>query len=341
MTIVYHRTSYDDLINSVYTSGFKAGKGNFYGDGFYGTYDLISQEKSNMAEKYGHIIVKFAVPIEDFFIFEWEEFIKAPIYKELEANEDNFIEKQIEYYHIDLYDNISNIPNDANYSSRIALWLYHNSNLERKVLGIIFEGSSDGKIIVAYDTESIIPLSYKVDGDSDFSKVNRNKDYMKRVLRRKLSPFYTKGKDIPKWLQNATKKDEDFYIKPGGFVVWRNGKWISGVWENGEWQAGIWFDGTWFDGTWGYGIWKDGEWLNGVWKSGTWKNGTWYKGRWKYGTWAGGTWKSGVWEQGDWENGIWEEGWIYDPNREGNFDLSWEIDGDFVKSPINPKEYWE
>jgi hypothetical protein len=63
-------------------------------------------------------------------------------------------------------------------------------------------------------------------------------------------------------------------------------------------------------GTWENGIWEDGEWINGVWKDGIWEDGT------------------------------WEQGWIYDPNKKGNYEDNWKWDGDYVHSLINPKEYF-
>jgi len=52
MAIVFHRTSVSDLVNKVFTSGFKPGTGDKYGRGFYATYELESQERPEM-KKYG------------------------------------------------------------------------------------------------------------------------------------------------------------------------------------------------------------------------------------------------------------------------------------------------
>jgi hypothetical protein len=86
----------------------------------------------------------------------------------------------------------------------------------------------------------------------------------------------------------------------------------------------------------GINIWKGGTWERGIWESGVWENGTWEDG-----LWLDGTWKDGNWESGTWENGIWESGWIFDPYKKGNYQPGWEWDGRFVKSPINPKEYFK
>jgi len=158
--------------------------------------------------------------------------------------------------------------------------------------------------------------------------------------------------------------------------VWVNGEWNNGTWEKGIWVGGIWYDGDWYDGKWEFGTWTDGLWMNGTWESGIWEAGGWKDGLWKGGTWKGGRWKSGYWKDGDWENGIWEDGrwekgywkkgtwkggvwwngiwdggvwqkgiWktglIYDPDKKGNFEEDWKWESPYyVRSPINPKEYF-
>ena len=54
-----------------------------------------------------------------------------------------------------------------------------------------------------------------------------------------------------------------------------------------------------------------------------------------------GSFPNGTWEDGDWKNGTWERGWIFDPNKKGNFEKDWEWDGDYVKSPMTPKDYFD
>jgi hypothetical protein len=124
--------------------------------------------------------------------------------------------------------------------------------------------------------------------------------------------------------------------------MWQKGIWEDGIWENGTWENGIWKNGNWEDGTWNNGTWEDGNWNNGNWYYGLWKNGHWDFGTWYNGTWENGTWKNGMWYNGEWKSGEWVAGLIYDPNKKGNFknDWNWNKDG-FVRSPINPKEYFE
>ena len=66
----------------------------------------------------------------------------------------------------------------------------------------------------------------------------------------------------------------------------------------------------------------------------------WINGTWEGGIWKDGTWKDGHWNSGTWEGGTWVEGWIYDPQRKGNYKDSWEDNREYVRSPISPKKYW-
>ncbi len=87
--------------------------------------------------------------------------------------------------------------------------------------------------------------------------------------------------------------------------------------------------------------WTGGTWNDGIWENGIWENGIWKDGTWEFGTWEDGTWKDGWWRGGTWEKGIWENGGIFDPEKIGNFESTWKWDiGNYVNSPINPKEYF-
>ena len=52
-------------------------------------------------------------------------------------------------------------------------------------------------------------------------------------------------------------------------------------------------------------------------------------------------WDDGIWLCGTWESGKWKIGWIYDPDKIGNYQPEWEWDGKYVHSPINPKDYFK
>jgi hypothetical protein len=111
-----------------------------------------------------------------------------------------------------------------------------------------------------------------------------------------------------------------------GIKTWKDGTWKDGTWRNGTWE-----NGTWENGTWQKGLWLNGLWCNGLWKNGTWENGTW----------KDGLWQDGLWQDGTWEGGYWKSGWIYDPHKKGNYQPDWRWKGDYVHSPINPKDYFK
>lgn len=119
-----------------------------------------------------------------------------------------------------------------------------------------------------------------------------------------------------------------------------NGK-KDGVWEDKVWYDGIWEDGVWASGTWKNGKWLKGFWNSGVWEDGTWHDGEWKDGRFKEGMFLNGTWYDGIWEGGIWKGGEWKTGLIYDPKRKGNYKTNWKWKGDYVQSPISPKEYFK
>jgi len=201
MATVFHRTSVSDLVNKVFDSGFKPGNGDMYGKGFYSTYELESQLRANMSDTYGPIIVKFACPISTFFVFDYEEFKKSPNFNKLgKPNEKNFLKAQFEFFKMD-YSNFD-FSKKQSYTSETALWCTKNiPNFKKLCEGIVFTGSRDGKVLVSYNTKLIFPLSYSTNNGKTWEKVEKNKDYLKKVAK-------VKSRFIPDLLV----KPEDFGI---------------------------------------------------------------------------------------------------------------------------------
>ena len=137
---------------------------------------------------------------------------------------------------------------------------------------------------------------------------------------------------VPQWFRDAKKSYQKWYYNANmDEIVWLKGNWQKGNWQKGTWQDGWWWSSTWQNGTWQDGIWKDG-----IWKDGTWKDGIWWKG-----TWQKGIWQDGYWVEGTWQNGTWQKGWIYDPDKIGNYQNNWKWNNKRVESPINPKQYFK
>lgn len=189
--VVYHRTEVEDLINKIYTSGFKVGNGDLHGKAFYGTYDLKSQQTERMKDMYGDIIVKFIInSLNKFFFFDFEEFVKSPIYKKLKSTKETFIQDQIQYYGIN-YD-VNSLQNlHYEYSVDVATELYDLSfNLIRKVDGLIFTHKRNGKTIACYNTNLLIPVSVSTDEGKTFQKYdNKSKEYLQKVFAKSLETF--------------------------------------------------------------------------------------------------------------------------------------------------------
>jgi hypothetical protein len=199
MATVFHRTSVSDLVNKVYTEGFKPGFGAFYGKGFYATYELESQQRDKM-KKYGGIIVKFAVPIENFFIFDYGEFVKSPNFQKLgRPSIENFLQVQVKHFNIQGLEKryFSRIKNTT-YTSKLALLYYQNiPNFTKLCQGTIFSGEQDGHVLVAYDTQIIMPLSYSTNNGKTFESVEKNKEYLKKVSSIQTTKFEPNLKNRP------------------------------------------------------------------------------------------------------------------------------------------------
>jgi len=306
LATVYHRTSYKNLIKSIYTKGFKPGVGTAYGKGFYATYDLESQEKDEMAVSYGDFVVKFVISTNNFFFFEYEEFAKSPLSRKLKSNKETFILDQMEHYKLSITKAGADINKLKKYNESwmFADWFNSNTDLKKKVKGIIYKSPRDGKTLLSYEAGGIVPVAYKKDGEDDFTKVERDRTHFKKATKSKNTPFNIKQRHAvsTEWIKKATIKNGDYEVDRNR-VTWYNGTWVNGVWVDGDWEKGIWLNGTWLNGEW-----QKGQWHNGIWKGGNW-----------YG------------------------GWIKDIDKKGNFEKDWKWDhkNEFVFSPISPKEYWK
>lgn len=195
LAIVYHRSHSDNLISSVKAKGYNPGSGDMYGRGFYATYDLDSQLRADMQDSYGDHVYKFAVDTSKYFFFDYSEFEKTPLFREYNKkypgnpiNETNFIRFQFQYFNImdkpnykeysskesfnaakkeylDKLHKSANIiqkKSQKNYTSDAAEYtygVYSLYNFTEKVKGIVFTGRHDGRVLVAYDTSTIKPLS--------------------------------------------------------------------------------------------------------------------------------------------------------------------------------------
>jgi hypothetical protein len=178
--IVYHRTEVEDLADKIYTSGFKPGGGAMYGKACYATYDLESQEEEDMFDRYGNVIVKFSVDLTGFMFFDWSEFVRTPLYSEKlsKSTKETFIQDQITYYKISMKKPFE--QKKTKFTSNHALFVYNNSDLTRKVAGIVFTGETDGKVLACYDVNRLRPISFRID-DDEWIKGELTKDFVRKT----------------------------------------------------------------------------------------------------------------------------------------------------------------
>jgi hypothetical protein len=171
-------------------------------------------------EHYGNIVVKFAYSLDNkIFICDWSEFRKTELSKKLNATKEDFIRKQIKYFKIPIK-NISFLEKYykqiGSQTSKLAYKLYDEYYINRYCNGMIFTGKRDGKVLVVYDTDGLIPLSARIDGQKEFKKSAINKNYLKKWMKQKGSKEYKPKERFKNWLmlmKDFIKEDilEEYY----------------------------------------------------------------------------------------------------------------------------------
>lgn len=322
--VVYHRTKYKDLAKAILASGYNPGRGAMYGRGFYATYEEYSQDNERMKSVYGPYVLKAAVPLDGFLILDWEVFRNHPLQKTLQADETDYIVKQLDHYGIQ-----SSFPGLNNYgaartTSNLAAALTKSPTFPKKVRGIVFTGHLDGRVLLAYHPSTIIPLGMKKDGEEEYTRVEASAEYRQNVRKARTSDPDPHPYKIPSWLEKAEKSDWKAVIRDENRIVWKSGIWHQGIWKGDTWVSGTWESGSFSDGKW-----LNGHWLSGRWSGDVWEDGVWEEGIWERGTFKGGTWKSGLWVSGVWKGGTWITGKIYNPET-----MKLE------SSDVNPKEFF-
>jgi hypothetical protein len=321
--IIYHRTNIENLVDKIYIDGFKPGHGALYGVGCYGTYNLESQLKPEMRNKYGKAIIKFMITSTSRFLFlDYDEFIKSPLVKKINTNKKDFIIDQLKYYEFDEIKSLSDLFSSdytPDFTSDFAkkVYEYYKNSISKIIDGMVFKGRQDFDVILIYNLDLLIPLSYSIDEGKTWNKPNqKNLDYLSKVFSETEKVNVVKNKiykklDKDHWIHKA-KTSANFELD---FQQQRI-SWIYGTWHDGTWEDGVWRDGTWEKGTW-----KNGTWVKGIWKDGVFEKGTWH----------GGTWEGGIWKNGTWKGGTWLGGY----DKHGNFHPK----GDSPDSWL-PKDHW-
>jgi hypothetical protein len=173
--------------------------------------------------------------------------------------------------------------------------------------------------------------------DLDRDQHIQGKGIIQKIIRKaiplweKLPRNYGRGDDF------SGEWDADKTGNTWNGAFFKNGNWLSGTFEDGLFVNGNFLGGVFADGVFGGGLFDGGIWRNGRFRGGEFRSGTWEGGRWHRGRWTGGDWKGG---------------WIYDPDKKGNYQPDWKwtsvsADGVYhskkqnaVYSPISPAEYF-
>jgi hypothetical protein len=312
--IAYHRTRYDH-VRGIIEDGFITGYGSLYGEGWYFTYDLKSQENSSMTRRYGDTLIKAKINPKNLLIFDYN------ISKEIFGKKYTLKDQLIEHYKI--YRDIIHIPRDLfemsenlektfqqqSYSAHIAYHWFVKNYVDsqgqckiKDVRGIVFTGNQDGNVLVSYSYETAIPFEFTLTDPTSGAVVSEwtPVSMIDRVSRRAsnaqyildkfggsvknavIAPEYNienMEKDFP-WLFDCKMKNASIEITREKELIWHDGTWVKGHWKGDFFKAGVFKSGTWFKGVFSGGTFLYGNWLDGTFSSGIWEDGTWRGGIW-------------------------------------------------------------
>jgi hypothetical protein len=179
--VAYHRTESKDIISGILEKGFIPGEGMLYGQGFYATYDLDSQLKSGM-KRYGNIILKTFIKAYKFLIFDYD--IAKKVYKDKYTLIDQLENMNLLKYVRDIktIEEYSKELETIEYSSDIVLKVYsYEKSIISSINGIIFTGKTDGKVIVVYEPNAIVPMAFSEDDGKSWIKIS-NKQSLQRYF---------------------------------------------------------------------------------------------------------------------------------------------------------------
>ena len=318
--IAYHRTKKENL-EPIIDEGFRPGWGSMYGKGFYLTYDLTSQTRSDMTH-YGDGILKCKINPKNLLILDYNT--STDVFGEEYSLKDQLIKHYKIYRDIldiprDLYDWSDELEKtfqqpafsaDLAYNKFVKHYIKNGICSIKGIRGIIFSGNHDGNVLVLYSHETAIPYEFAITDSSTGELVTEwipVKNIDKVLNRANLANFaidkfkgmvtrievdnydITKIEKDFRWLFQAVMEDASFKIHDNGTL-----EWLDGTWKKGHWYGDIWNQGV-FES----GVWHKGEFLFGSWKYGNFLDGT-FAGYWNDGIWTGGIWKShALWKKGE------------------------------------------
>lgn len=209
---VYHRTE-DEIVSKVGRDGFRSGGGNAWGDGIYACYDLISTTKKNpyneggdRVNTYGPVIIESeVVSLKDYLIFDYDVAkqyfgknydiitqIKNLVPEEVfESNK-----KTIENAHKICLSHRDNPLGENKYTSDAVREIYDIDAIMDHVRGLVFTGGWDGKVLLSYDRENLIPIRYSKDNGKNWKKLTEKGAY--KAAKDNFSKLISNESDVEK-----------------------------------------------------------------------------------------------------------------------------------------------
>lgn len=219
-SIVWHRTK-KEALPLIQKNGYLVGAGNAVGDGVYACFDFESQ-LDEYNRYYGNIIVECKIKsLEGFLIMFPQE--ARNVYGVKNASFDNQLRKLFdkETYKkvkIKLTDKICEAIDNGEYVKGDGIEFYQTylSPFEEYFKGLVYNAFGDGKSIVSYNENNLIPLRYTEDEGqtwkpfTDKNVYNRSKEELKNIQKDysnlETYQIYFKLKDAPELVSKFSKE---------------------------------------------------------------------------------------------------------------------------------------
>lgn len=174
--VIYHgsHSEPNDFIPWILENKFEAGGGfgGLYGYGLYCVYDL--NRTATDSGRYGPFIYKLKVNLNGFICFDRN--IAKLVYGDdlypFEQGQRLGLSRQI----IDMLKSIDSDDHDDSYNSSWSSVRAKSISdyLKGKVKGLIFTGSNDGRVAVVYDPAVVVPISWKIVGETGWRGVDKS-----------------------------------------------------------------------------------------------------------------------------------------------------------------------
>jgi hypothetical protein len=213
---VFHRTK-DTSIDLIGRDGYRAGGGDVWGPGVYACYDLISTTKANKyneghlkSSTYGPVIIENKVAsLKNFLIFDYD------VAKKVYGNEYKLEDQLKKILPENIYQKFEEVILEASqicdnlykkspmnkYTTEAVGKIYILPEIRHYLRGMIFTGAFDGKVLLNYDRENLIPINYSKDDGKTWKKFR--KQGIHRMARENLHKLLkSNSKDLSTYLQD-------------------------------------------------------------------------------------------------------------------------------------------